>query len=136
MPVGSLALYSENKLLQHIVGRDPFTMPATPFLALFTVAPTGEDGTGGTEASLGNYARKTCPGSNWDAASAGAISNGVAIEFDECTGTNWGTINGFALFDAASAGQMLIWGNITTPKAIDIGDTAKFAIGELDVTLD
>lgn len=134
--VGSASLYAENKCLEHLVGKNSFTMPATPFLALFIVAPDDEDGTGGTEASAGNYARKTCPGTNWGAAAAGAIANTSAVEFAECSGTNWGTINGFALFDAETDGNMIIWGEITTPKAINIGDTAKFAIGELDVTLD
>lgn len=133
---GSLALYAENKILEHLVGKTSWTMPSTPFLALFTVAPTGEDGTGGTEASAGNYGRKACAGANWGAAADGAISNSSAIEFAECSGTNWGTINGWALYDAETVGNMIIWGNITTPKAIDVGDTAKFSIGVLDVSLD
>jgi len=40
------------------------------------------------------------------------------------------------LFDAITTGNMLIWGEVTTPKTIAIGDTAKFAIGDLTVTLD
>lgn len=136
MPTGSLALYAENKVLDHLVGKTSFTMPATPFLALFTVAPTGEDGTGGTEASAGNYGRLACAGSNWGAASSGAIANTSALEFPECSGGNWGTINGWALYDAETTGNMILWGEITTPKGIDNGDTAKFAIGELDITLD
>lgn len=134
--VGSLALDTEIDILEHVVGKASFTMPATPFLALFTVAPTHEDGTGGTEASLGNYARISVPGTSWGAAAAGAIANSVAIEFAECSGANWGTMNGFALYTLVTAGQMIFWGEITTPKVINIGDTAKFAIGDLDVTLD
>ena len=134
--VGSCALYAENKLLEHLVGKGSFTMPSGPYLALFTVAPTDEDGTGGTEATLGNYARITCPGTNWGAAADGEIANNAAIEFAECSGAGWGEINGFALFDAITTGNMLIWGEVTTPKTIAIGDTAKFAIGDLTVTLD
>lgn len=134
--VGSLALDTENDMLEHVVGKTSFTMPAGPYLALFTVAPTDEDGTGGTEASAGNYARISVPGTSWGAAAAGAIANSAAIEFAECSGANWGTMNGFALFTTITAGQMLFWGEITTPKDINIGDTAKFAIGDLDVTLD
>jgi len=134
--VGSLALFAENKVLEHIVGKTSFTMPATPFLALFTVAPTAEDGTGGTEASAGNYVRKSVAGTDWGAAADGAISNTSVIEFVECSGANWGTINGFALYDAETAGNMIIWGEVTTPKDINIGDTARIAVGELDVTLD
>jgi len=134
--VGSLALYAENKILEHLVGKASWTMPATPFLALFIVAPTDEDGTGGTEASAGNYGRLACPGTNWGAAASGAISNSSAITFPECASANWGTINGWALYDASSAGNMVLWGEITTPKTISVGDTAKFSIGELDVTID
>ena len=134
--VGSLALYAENKILEHAVGKTSWTMPSGPYLALFTVAPTHENGTGGTEATAGNYARITCPGTSWGAAAAGAIANGTAVTFAECSGTNWGTINGFALFDAITTGNMIAWGEVTTPKTINIGDTAKFAIGELDITID
>jgi len=45
-------------------------------------------------------------------------------------------MNGFALFDAESGGNMIAWGEITVPKAIDIGDTARFEAGDLDITLD
>lgn len=134
--VGSLALYAELKILEHLVGKTSWTMPATPFLALFTVAPTGEDGTGGTEASAGNYGRLACAGTNWGAAAAGAISNTSALTFPECETANWGTINGWALYDAETVGNMIVWGEITTPKAITVGDTAKFKIGDLDIILD
>lgn len=136
MPTGSLALYAENKVLEHAVGKTSWTMPATPFLELFLVAPTHEDGTGGTPASAGNYVRKSVAGSDWAAADAGAIQNVNDITFPECTGVNWGEINGWALYDAESGGNMIVWGNITVPKTINIGDTAKFAAGDLDVTLD
>jgi len=136
MPTGSMAVYAENKTLEHAVGKTAWTMPATPFLALFTVAPTNEDGTGGTEASAGNYARITCPGASWAAAAAGAIQTGADITFAECSGGNWGEMNGWALYDALEGGNMIVWGNITVPKTINIGDTAKFAAGDLDVTQD
>jgi len=135
MPVGSLALYAENKALELIVGKTAFATP-TAYVALFTVAPTGEDGTGGTEASAGNYVRKSTAGGDWEAAADGAIQNGNAITFIECAAGNWGEMNGWALYDAETAGNMLVWGNITVPKTINIGDTAKFAAGDLDITMD
>ena len=133
---GSLALYAENKILEHIVGKTSFTMPATVYVALFTVAPTHEDGTGGTEASAGNYVRKSTAGADWGTAADGAITNANDISFVVASGSNWGTMNGFALFDAESGGNMIAWGEITVPKAVDIGDTAKFEAGDLDITLD
>lgn len=136
MPVGSLALAWELKVLNHITGHaDIGTLP-TVYIALFTVAPTGEDGTGGTEASAGNYVRKLSAVADWNDAAAGHIDNANDITFVECSGANWGTINGFALFTTETAGEMIAWGNVTSPKTINIGDTAKFAAGELDITLD
>lgn len=133
--MGSLAVYAENKVLDHIVGKASFTMP-TVHVALFTVTPTHEDGTGGTEASAGNYERKSTAGGDWESASSGAIQNGNDITFIECASENWGTINGFALYDGASGGNMIGWGALGAAKPISIGDTAKFAAGDLDITLD
>lgn len=48
----------------------------------------------------------------------------------------WGTVVAFAILDAATAGNFLYWGDLTASKSIDAGDTAKFAVGELDVTED
>ena len=133
--MGSLAVYGENKVLDHIVGKAAFTMPSI-WVALFTVTPTHEDGTGGTEASAGNYARKSTAAGDWEAAASGAIQNNNDITFVECSGADWTTINGFALYDALSGGNMIAWGALGTPKPISIGDTAKFAAGDLDITLD
>jgi hypothetical protein len=41
----------------------------------------------------------------------------------------------FGIHDASTAGNLLIWGDLTASKTIDSGDTASFAIGELDITL-
>lgn len=136
MPVGSLALYAENEFLEHIVGKAAIFSIPTVYVALFIVSPTHEDGTGGTEASLGNYARKSTAAADWNNAANGAIDNANAITFIECADADWGEINGFALYDALSAGNMLVWGNLTTPKTITITDTLQFPAGDLNVTLD
>lgn len=133
--MGNLALYAENKVLELIVGKTAFATP-TVYVALFTVTPTHEDGTGGTEASLGNYVRKSTAGGDWEAAAAGAIQNGNDITFIECATVNWGTINGFALYDGESGGNMIGWGALSVAKTINIGDTAKFAAGDFDITID
>lgn len=132
---GSLALYGENKVLELIVGKTAFSTPSI-FVGLFTVIPTHEDGTGGTECSAGNYVRKSTAGGDWSAASAGHIDNANAIEFVEASGSNWGNVKAFALFDAETTGNMLAWGELDVAKDVDIGDTAKFAANELDITLD
>ena len=101
-------------------------------MALFTVDPS--DVGGGTEVTGGSYARKVTAAGNWTRTGS-EISNNTEMAFVTAT-ANWGTITAFALMDAASGGNFLYWGELTADKAVDSGDTARFAAGELDVTED
>lgn len=132
--MGSFSDYLENKLLDHIVGKTSFTMPVNAYVALSTANPL-DTGAGIAEPSGGAYARKQTVAADWTAAAAGATSNAVAITFATAT-ASWGTIAYFAVFDALTAGNMLFHGTITPSKLVSTGDTAAFAIGDLDVTLD
>jgi hypothetical protein len=137
---GSFSDYAELKILDHLVGKTSWTMP-TAYVALCTSAPsdlsTGativEPSTSGTA-----YARKSTAGADWNSAASGAIDNANAITFATATGAGWGTITHFALVDSGTygAGNMLAWGSLTVSKAISAGDTASFAAGDLDITLD
>lgn len=132
---GSKSDYLENKLLDHVLGGAIYTRPVTVYVALYTVAPT--DAGGGTEVSGGSYARVavTNNATKWPAASGGAKSNGQEITFPTAT-ASWGEAVAFAILDAASAGNFMYWGDLTTPKTIGNGDTAKFGVGDLDITED
>jgi hypothetical protein len=137
---GSFSDYAENKILDHLVGKTSWTMP-TVYVALCTSAPT-DSSTGATivEPSTSGtaYARKSTAGADWEAAASGANQNANAITFATATGAGWGTITHFALVDSGTvgAGNMLAWGSLTVSKAISAGDTASFAAGDLDITLD
>jgi len=125
---GSMADYAENKVLELTVGKTAFATP-TISCALFTVAPT--DTGGGTECTGGSYARAATSGL-WGTAASGAIANSSAITFTTATG-DWGTVVAFALVDGTS--NYLWWGDVTPNKAVNSGDTASFAIGDIDLTL-
>lgn len=132
---GSKSDYLELELLDHVLGGADYSRPATVYVALYTVAPT--DTGGGTEVTGGSYARVavTNNDTNWPAAAAGAKANGTEITFPEATG-DWGEVVAFAILDAAAAGNFLYWADLTVSKTINSGDTAKFAVGDLDVTED
>lgn len=133
--MGSKSDYLELELLDHVLGGADYARPATVYVALYTVTP--DDTGGGTEVSGGSYARATVTNdaTNWPAAAAGAKSNGTEIVFATAT-ADWGTIVAFAILDALAAGNFLYWGAITPNKDVDNGDTAKFAVGDLDITED
>ena len=132
---GSKSDFLENTLLDEVLGATDYTPPGTVYLALFTAAP--DDTGGGTEVSGGGYARVavTNNSTNWPAASGGSKSNGVDMTFPQAT-ADWGTVVAFAIFDASTAGNMLYWGDLTTSKTINNGDTAKFAAGDITITED
>jgi hypothetical protein len=131
--MGSFANYAENKVLDHLTGKTAFTQPVA-YVGLSTALMASDGGTF-TEVSGGSYVRKTTAGTDWNAAASGSVTNAAALTFVTAT-ANWGTVQSFALFDASSAGNMLVWGDLTTAKAINNGDTASFAIGAMTITLD
>jgi hypothetical protein len=130
---GSKTTAFSNNLLNDLLRGVALSLPGTLYVALFTVAPT--DAGGGTEVTGGSYARAAVSraGGTWDAASGGATANTSTISFTTAS-ASWGTVVAFAIMDASSGGNMLYWGDLTTPKAIGSGDTAQFAAGELDIT--
>ena len=132
---GSKSNFLELELLDHVLGAATYTPPVTVYVALYTVAPS--DTGGGTEVTGGSYARVavTNNATNWPAAAAGLKSNGTAITFPAAT-AGWGTCVAFAILDDPTAGNFLYWGDLTVSKAVNSGDTASFAIGDLDVTED
>jgi len=132
---GSKSDFLELELLDHVLGNAAYSAPATVYIALYTVAPT--DAGGGTEVTGGSYVRKSVTNNdtNWPAASGGAKSNGTEITFVEAT-ASWGEVVAFGIFDAESAGNLLYWADLTANKTIDSGDTAKFAVGDLEITED
>lgn len=135
---GSFSDFLELELLDHVFGAAAYTAPATLYVALYTAAPS--DSGGGTEVSTGtwtNYARVavTNNATNFPAASAGAKSNGTSISFGTATSSGAVTVVAMGILDAAAAGNLLAWADLTTNKTINNGDSASFAVGDLDITL-
>jgi len=130
--MGSKDNYLELKALDAILGPG-FTPPATVYWALFSTVPT--ETTLGTELeTVGSpgYARlaATNDATNFPAATTNGTTGkgekkvGVAQTFAANSGgSNWTTIVGWALFDASSGGNRLLWGEVA-PLAITPGASA------------
>jgi len=132
---GSKSDFLELEVLDHVLGNLAYTAPANVYVALYTADPS--DAGGGTECTDGSYARATVVNNytNWPNASSGAKANGTEITFTEAT-ASWGTVCAFGIFDNLTVGNLLYWAELTTNKTIDSGDTAKFAVGDLDILED
>lgn len=121
--------YLETALFNAVLRNSAFTSPATVYLALFTTDPT--DAASGTEVSGGSYARVAI---TFAAPSNGIGSNSADINFTTATG-NWGTVTHWGIFDASSAGNLLVHGAMTASLAVNNGQTARVLSGQLTVTV-
>ncbi|WP_058602327.1 phage tail fiber protein [Aureimonas ureilytica] len=131
--MSAMTNYLEKKLLDHTLGKAAYTMPTNVYLALFTADP-GETGSLSAEVSAGGYARYgITPGMAAADASAGTSSNTAAVTFGPAS-ADWGTITHIAVMDAASGGNMLLYGALAVSKVINSGDSLQFAVGQLTIT--
>ena len=141
--MSAMSNYLETQLFNEVLRATNYAAPTTVYVSLHTADPT--DAGGGAEVSGGSYARVSCTtgtsgtgaGSVFTDTNAttGALDNASAITFPSPT-ANWGTVTHFGIWDAASGGNLLIHGAMTTSRVINNGDSAPaFAIGDLDITL-
>jgi len=135
--MGSMSNYLENKILDHIVGKTAYTIPAV-YVALCSSDPA-DSATGAACNEVSNsagYARYVTAGSDWDTAASGATDNAVALTFSAATGA-WGTVTHFCLVDSGTygAGNVLCHASVSTSKVVGNGDVVQFAISALDITL-
>jgi hypothetical protein len=123
--------YLENKVLDHVLGNTTYSPAAALYVGLWTADDGLEAGTQTSEVSGGSYARATMA---FDAAATGSSSNTSTVTFTTATG-NWGTITHVAVMDAATSGNVLFHGAVTTSKTIETGDTFQVSAGNLTISL-
>lgn len=119
-----ISSYTATAVLNAIGNNTSFAV-ATAYLQLHTAAP----GAAGTTAVATETSRKAV---SFGAASAGAISNDVAVTWTNIAGSEDATH--WSLWDSVTpgAGNFLGSGTITA-SAYTAGDTLTFAIGDIDL---
>lgn len=142
---GSLSDYLEKKLQDHVFGNTAFTAPSPVFLALLTDSNTAAQRDAGTVTEVTTvgtaYARVSVTNNTTNFPNASGITAlknlHVSFAFPAPVGSNWGTCNAWAIYDASSGGNLLVWGDLATPRTINAGDGApSFAVDALNGTLD
>lgn len=120
--------YFANLVLNNFFRGDAMTIPATWYLALYTVAPS--DAGGGTEVSGGGYARLALTKNTTVFAASTARQTGInsTASYPEAT-ANWGSVVAVAFFDAPASGNMMWWGTLDAAQVINVGDTFRIPAG-------
>lgn len=124
--------YLENALINHVLRNTAYTTPGTDvWVSLYSDSQGDSDS--GTEIATGSYARVNV--TSWDAPSNGATANTADITFPQAT-ANWGTVVSVGIKDSSTTtgtDNLLLYGDLTSSKTVNNGDTFKFNAGDLDV---
>lgn len=122
----SISNYAENKILDHSLSVSSWTMPTGVYVSVHSASP-GE--TGANEIASTTRQGDTA----FNSAASGATANTSAVTFTSmpsCTVTHIG------IWDAATSGNFLWYGALSSSVACGSGDTFEIAAGDLDITLD
>ena len=125
--MSALSNYLESKIANWLDGTAAGTAPTIIYVELRNGNPT-DTGTGATATTGVNRAAVTLA-----AASGGATSNSAIIEFGTASAS--GTADYFGIWDASTAGNLLVYGALTASKSISNGDAVTIAASALTVTL-
>lgn len=127
----SFSNHLETEILDHVFGGNAYSAPGTLYLALHTANPD-EDASGAEVSTSGTaYARETVAFT----VSGNTATTSAAVEYSTAT-ANFGTVTHVAVWDAATAGNMLAYAALTSSKTIETGDVFRVPAGDLDITLD
>ena len=110
--------YLKNKVLDHMRGISTWTPPAPSWYALMTVRPTTSGG--GTAVPIARLPISNTS-SMWNNASLGVTTNKTNLNFVTGATADFGTVVGIAEYDASTGGNLLTYGDLTTPKVLLAG---------------
>jgi hypothetical protein len=120
--------YTENLALEWLLTGNAATRPTAWYLGLFTTDPT--DAGSGTEVAGNGYSRQTVAFT----VTGDTAENSATVTFGPATGS-WGTVTHVGIYDAATTGNLLFHGALTTSKAIATDDSLQVTAGNLTITL-
>ena len=130
-----LSAYMTKKVLDGFFRGEAVSVPSAWYFALYNTEP-GINNTG-TEVSGLGYARKSMPAMNAAAVQGGkmTVTNAGGLSMDTATG-NWTTANYWAILDAQSGGNLLVYAPLQTSITVVNGQTPRFNAGDCVITLE
>ena len=123
----SISNYAEDKLLKVVFNNTAFGAVATTYIKLHTGNP-GEDCTSNPSAMTTRVA------ASWATAASGSVATNASVTFTSMPANE--TITHISVWDAASGGNPLWYGALTTSRGVLIGDSLQFPSGQIIATLD
>lgn len=131
--MASLSDYMETLFMTYLKGVQ-FPTPPTLYAAVFSTNPT--DGNIGTEVtfSIGGTRPIVTLGPTTDSADGKRVGNATDLTFTSASTGN-ATITHVGIYDAPTAGNLLMHGALTTPVSVNSGYAVKVLANQLSLTI-
>lgn len=132
--------YTEENVINAVLRGVSFPIPPGVYVSLHTADP-GESG--GSEVGLAAwpaYVRRDAAvggaiASGWAAPTDGVSTNAKQITYPGMNGASNVTVSHWALYDAATGGNMLAHAALQTSRTLQPGDVFVFDVASLTVTM-
>ena len=111
------------------------TSPAIPsayYIGLSTTTPTVAGGNVTEPSSGAAYARVEL--TSLSQPSNGVVTNSSNVDFPEST-ASWGTVTHFVVYDAATSGNLLMFGALTTARTVEAETMITIKAGQLNLNV-
>jgi hypothetical protein len=134
---GVMSSYLARFLIRNLLRGSNFTLPDYYWVGVYTnpegagEADTGTEKTGG----MMDLSRVTITLPTDIQIENNIIYNTGVLTFAEAASPGWGTIYGWGIKDAATAGNLLFWGLFDTPIIVSTGQKLRIDAGDLRITL-
>lgn len=132
--------YLGNMLLDSILRGQAFTLPTSVFVALHTADPTVAGINEVTLAAWPAYVRVDADqgatiDTGWSVPAAKSTANAKVLLYPIHDGGANITITHFSVWDAATGGNMLVYGALTAAKTISPADQIQWNAGTITATV-
>lgn len=110
------------------------TSPAIPAKLYLGFSKTAPNLAGGNVTEPTGYGYARVPLNSLGVPSNGLVSNTTSVEFPESTAA-WGKLTHYVIYDAATGGNLLMYGELTSSRTVEKNTVMLFKVGELKLSV-
>lgn len=131
--------YTEQNIINAMLRGTAFPLPTKTYVSLHTANPGETGGNEVTTAAWPQYARVeaeqgTAIGTGWIAPTDGVTKNAKQLTYPSMNGGADVTVTHWAIYDAATGGNMLAYAPLQTSRTLKTGDIFVFDAQSLTVS--
>lgn len=132
--------YTEENVINALLRGVTFPVPSKTYVGLHTANPGEAGGNEVTTAAFPAYVRREAEqggaiGSGWSAPVDGLSKNANQLTYPGFNGAAPVTVTHWAVYDAATGGNMLFYAPLQTARTLQTGDVFVFDTNALTVTM-